>query len=274
VGDWKGQISTIDGVFTFTLSFSEEGNFEGDGKYVYGDDEVQSMIAGKWGIQEGHIQTSGTRKTTGDIRDAAGHEAIGKAYNADKRIIEINDKKLVFSVPDSTQNVSLDKVSVTPTPTPPTPSPALTLSQMQARWKPILFDVRNSLLVKSYVPNFNQISDLMTAIDDNERISQAIDRFANQVSDAALTQWLTAVRYNFGKIQGHLMRVDEVALRPDQLMYLDRRRKIDLQVAENMRVEVLRYLTEITKGLGMADPGFANTQAASVPGAPNQPGTQ
>lgn len=66
-------MSTIDGTFTFTLSFNEDGYFKGDGNYV--DRAVQgfaqSMVAGNWGVQKGHIHTSGAPKTSGEITSAA-----------------------------------------------------------------------------------------------------------------------------------------------------------------------------------------------------------
>jgi hypothetical protein len=82
-----------------------------------------------------------------------------------------------------------------------------------------------------------------------------------------LGKWLISVRYNLKQIQRHLLIADQQPIDLYGMMQLSPTDKTHLQVAEYDRVELLGYLTEMSRELHMPDPHFRNTRAQLVPGA-------
>jgi hypothetical protein len=77
-------------------------------------------------------------------------------------------------------------VSFSPISSPNPSSTALSQDQVQALWNVIIYRVRHSRLVESYVPDQVYAAQLINAVRDNEDIHKLLKKFEDQVKDETL----------------------------------------------------------------------------------------
>jgi hypothetical protein len=186
------------------------------------------------------------------------------AYQKPLQTSKTEDVSHAAAIPTpSTPALSLRNTSPTATPTPPLaqayPSQnhwATTHDQIGPLWKPIAYQVKNSFLATSFVPDKNESFLIYKAIMDTKTTQDMLSGFQESVSDAVLAKWFIALDDTLAQILSNLGDVDSEhrgALDIRAVNSLAPSQQRALQLAEYSRVKLLGYIRQVSEYLGVSD---------------------
>ena len=143
--------------------------------------------------------------------------------------------------------------------------------QIRPLWTPIAYQVKNSRLATSFVPQENDTFLIAEAVGDTETMRKMLSVFKDSVNDPVLAKWFVALDTTSQRIWDDLWDVvgpNQIARALDfrAVLGLAPDKKKALQMAEYSRVELIGYIEQISRYLGASNmENDLDTKAKQVP---------